>query len=66
MGRPAVLVATLRFVGLAREVSAGYGLPSARIAMIEHPLGGVAEQVVIERANSAVEQVIALLTGAGR
>lgn len=64
-GRPTVLVATSRFVGLALEAAQGYGLATPRIAVVEHPLGGTAESGVLARAAAAVEPVIRLLAARG-
>ena len=65
MGRPTVLVATVPFAALARQVAASYGMGAARIAVVEHPLGGIAEERVVAHAAAAVEQLIGLLA-AGR
>ena len=61
MGRPAVLLATSRFLDFARESAVGYGLPAARIAVIEHPLGGIGEREVEARSAAVVEEVLRLL-----
>ncbi len=63
MGRPTVLVATTPFAALARQLGTSYGMPGVRIAVVEHPLGGTADALVVARAAAAVEQVIGLLTG---
>ena len=57
------MVATTSFAELARRVADQFAFPSARIAVVEHPLGGTAEAGVIDRADGAVETVLALLTG---
>lgn len=57
------MVATTSFVGLARRVADQFAFPSARIAVVEHPLGGTAEAGVIARADGAVEDVLTLFTG---
>jgi len=61
MGRPTVLLATSRFLDFARESAVGYGLPAARIAVIEHPLGGIGEHEVEARSAAVVEEVLRLL-----
>jgi hypothetical protein len=58
-----VVVATTSFAGLARRVADQLAFPTARIAVVEHPLGGTAEPDVLARADGAVEDVLALLTG---
>ena len=58
-----MLVATTAFRDLAAEVAATLGLPEMRIASVEHPLGGTAEEAVLNRADAAVEPTLRLLTG---
>ena len=60
---PTVLVATTAFSELASEVAATLGLPGVRIVAVGHPLGGVDEAAVIDRADAAVEPALGLLTG---
>ena len=40
------------------------GRPDARIVVVAHPIGGVEEPVIVERARSIVEEVLALWTEA--
>ncbi len=61
-GVPTVLVATTSFAGLARQVAAADGLAGARIAVVDHPLGGIVEADVVARAERAVDDVLALVT----
>jgi hypothetical protein len=61
-GTPTVVVATTAFEALARTVAARAHLLAARIAVVEHPLGGISETAVRARAERAVEDVLALLT----
>jgi hypothetical protein len=58
-----VLVATTSFAALARQVADAYGLPDARIAVVEHPLGGAREADVVDRAERVVDEVLSLLMG---
>jgi len=62
-GHPTVLVATASFAALARQAAEAYGFPDARIAVVEHPLGGISEQDVTVQAERAVDAVLELLTG---
>lgn len=62
-GVPAVLLATEPFVPLAESQSEAYGLPDARLAVIEHPLGGISATDVEARAESVVDDVLRLLVG---
>jgi len=56
-----VVVTTTAFEGLTRAVADRARL-DARIAVVEHPLGGIPESEVLARADAAVEQVLALFT----
>jgi hypothetical protein len=59
------VVTTTSFAHLARGAADHLALPDARIAVVQHPLGGVDEAGIIARADSAVEHTLALLTGRG-
>ncbi len=61
-GIPTVTVCTDAFVGLAREESRNLGLPDLRLAIVKHPLGGLPEEGVRERAREALDQVVQGLT----
>jgi hypothetical protein len=50
------------FRHLTEQVAAAFGLPDPRIVAVEHPLGGVEEDVIIGRAHSIVEEVLRLWT----
>jgi hypothetical protein len=63
-GIPTVVVATSSFAALAHKVAGAFGLPDARIAVIEHPLGAIDEDAVRARAASVVDDVVALVTRA--
>jgi len=52
------VIATTHFEDLARELGELKGF-SPRVAVIEHPLGGVTEDEVVVRARRAVESIIA-------
>jgi hypothetical protein len=60
-----VVIATTAFEALARTVASRAHLPDARIAVIEHPLGGISDDEVLARAAAVVDDVIELFTGAG-
>jgi hypothetical protein len=57
-----VVVATTVFADLARRVAVSFGLPDARLAVIDHPLGGIPPDSVDARADAAADAVVALLT----
>lgn len=61
-----MVVATDRFAGLAREEASAQGLADARIAVVPHPIGGVARAALLERADASVDEVVALFSGRGR
>lgn len=58
-----MLLTTAPFEPLATEVAATLGLPELRVVAIEHPLGGIDQHAVLDRADRAVEPALRLLTG---
>jgi len=60
---PAVLVVTTPFVPLARYEAERRGMPDARMVVIEHPLGGIAADEVLRRADAVRALVLALVAG---
>jgi hypothetical protein len=50
------------FHNLTLQCAAAFGLPEARVAVIDHPLGGIEESAVLARAQSIVEDVMKLWT----
>jgi hypothetical protein len=63
---PAVVATTTHFVDLTRRVATGFGLPEARVAVFPHPLGGTPDATIVDWADAAVDEVIALLTESAR
>ena len=61
-GRPTVVVATDRFVAMAARASAGFGLADPRVAVVPHPIGGVAESELERYARQVADSVMALFT----
>jgi hypothetical protein len=55
-----VVVTTTAFEVLTRAVAERSRLPDARIAVIEHPLGGITDDDVRARAHAVVDDVVAL------
>jgi len=45
-------------------VAQALGRPDARIVVVPHPIGGVEEPLILERARSIVEEVLGLWTEA--
>ncbi len=57
-----MVVTTTQFETLTRTVARSFGLPRARTAVMEHPLGGTAEDLLLARADAIVDRVLELLT----
>jgi len=55
-------LATEKFADLARQSAQQIGLDRARIATVQHPVGGVADSELVLRADAAVDRLIELLT----
>jgi hypothetical protein len=60
------VVATEEFAALARGEAAAQGLTAARIAVVPHPIGGVGDEVLRQRADAAVDAIVALFSGSAR
>jgi len=60
-----VVVATRHFAGLAREEASAQGLANARIAVVPHPIGGTARALLLEWADAALDEIIALFCKQG-
>ncbi len=61
-GIPTVLVATGELRLLADQTAADLGLANPRIVSVAHPIGGVAEEAILARADAVVDEVLGLLT----
>jgi hypothetical protein len=57
-----VVVTTTGFHNLTVQCAVAFGLPDARIVTVDHPLGGIHEDAVVQRANRVVEDVLRLWT----
>ena len=51
---------TEAFEGLARQEAQRQGLPDARIASVTHPVGGISEAELDQRASAVVDSLIEL------
>ena len=60
---PAVVIATDEFAALASDAARSRGLPDARIVTVAHPIGGVSDEGLRSRAETAVDAVLGVLTG---
>ncbi|HZU17475.1 MAG TPA: hypothetical protein VFD01_12870 [Candidatus Dormibacteraeota bacterium] len=58
---PAVAIVTQPFLGIARTQARLLGLEPARVVAIEHPLDGLEPDAVGQRAEAAIEAVVAHL-----
>ena len=61
-----MVVTTPHFAGLAREEASAQGLADARIAVVPHPIGGTPRTLLLERADAALDEIVALFCGRGR
>jgi hypothetical protein len=58
-----VVFTTTKFAVLTDRVATNFGLPDARVVVVDHPLGGTDEATILGWADAAVDTVIARLTG---
>ena len=65
-GRPTVLVATGALRDLADQTAHDLGLADLRVVSVARPIGGVDPDEIRRRADGVVDEVLGLLTGAGR
>ena len=56
-----MLFATEPFADLARATAVDLGLPSARLVVVPHPLGGTDEATVAAWADDAVDNLLMAL-----
>lgn len=57
------MVTTTKFEALTDRVAANFGLPDARVVVVDHPLGGTDAETIERWADAAVERAMALFTG---
>ncbi len=62
-GVPAAVICTEEFVPSARAQAAICGIPDYRFAVVAHPIGSLTPAELDARAEDAVHQVVAILTG---
>jgi hypothetical protein len=55
-------VGTTAFESLARLEARNRGLEALPLALVPHPLGGIREDEVLERADAAVPSVVRAVT----
>lgn len=57
---PTVVIASEHFELLAQNAAQALGLPEARILTVAHPIGGVADDILRQRSESSVGQMLSL------
>ncbi|MBI3968402.1 MAG: hypothetical protein HY329_22425 [Chloroflexi bacterium] len=60
---PTATVCTDEFHGLGRQEAESLGIAGLPIVVVPHPMGGLREPEVDERADVVVEEIVAALTG---
>ena len=63
---PTVTICSSEFVALGRAEAEALGIPDLPLAVIQHPLGGLAVEEVSQRATSVQNAVEELCTTASR
>ncbi len=58
-----MVITTLEFEELARQSAVQSGLPDARIAIVDHPIGGIPKAELERRGDAASEDVMNRLLG---
>ena len=57
---PAVVIASEDFEEFALSSAQALGLPEARILTVPHPIGGVPDEILRERAEASAEEMMSL------
>jgi hypothetical protein len=53
-----VTICSNRFEVLARATANGMGMSDLRLVIVQHPIGGISAEEVIEKADSILDKVI--------
>lgn len=61
-GIPTVMICTDEFSLLGRNEAESLGMPGLPIALVPHPIGGQKAAAIHEKATTAVEQIVRILT----
>ena len=61
-GTPVATINSEEFVRLGQSESRSLGLPGLPLITVPHPMGGVSEEIVRERARDAVPEIVRVLT----
>lgn len=57
-----MVICTDQFLSLAKTISRVQGLPSLKIVVIPHPLGGQPREDVVAKAKAAFKEIVEALT----
>jgi hypothetical protein len=60
---PSVVLVTDEFMALASESARDSGLPQLRLVAVPHPIGGVAREELLQRADAATDEILARFYG---
>ena len=64
-GIPTLVICTQPFTNSALFQARAFGRPTFQPIEIPHPLGGIATDLVVQRAAAIQEQIVAALTNGG-
>lgn len=56
------MVTSTGFHDLTMQVARTIGFPDLRVVVVEHPIGGIGEDAILDRAAGIVESVLDLWT----
>jgi hypothetical protein len=57
-----MLIATQPFIGTCKGMARVGGIPDMEFAIVPHPVGSLPPEILRERAQSAVDQFVAIVT----
>jgi hypothetical protein len=61
-GIPSVVIATRPFADACKGIAKANSMPNMKHATVEHPIGSLNEVELMERAESAVGQIVEIVT----
>lgn len=62
LGIPGMIIATIPFVDACKGMAKMGGMPDLEFAVVSHPIGSLNEEQLRERARSAVDQFVPIVT----
>ena len=57
-----MLISTQPFFSVCKGMAKVGGIPDQKFAVVPHPLGSLTEEALMERAKSAAEQFVSIVT----